>query len=105
MIIKTRTPTITPVKAQGQCGSRWAFLTIAATEGIIKIATGKLNSLSVQELMDFDKNSEDQGCEGGFPVNGFDYIIKNKGINTEAAYPYQGQGSKLRTPNMEINLG
>ena len=43
--------------------------------------------------MDCDKNSEDNGCGGGFPVNGFDYIIQNKGIKTEAAYPYQGQGS------------
>nr|GEX41985.1 Ty3/gypsy retrotransposon protein [Tanacetum cinerariifolium] len=51
----------------------------------------------VQELMDYDKNSEDKGCEGGFPVNGFDYI-KNKGINTEASYPYQGHGSN-RTCN------
>ncbi|GJU32791.1 senescence-specific cysteine protease SAG39 [Tanacetum coccineum] len=41
----------------------WAFSTIAATEGIIKIATGKLNSLLVQELMDCDKNSEDKGCD------------------------------------------
>nr|GEX44350.1 retrotransposon-related protein [Tanacetum cinerariifolium] len=41
--------------------------------------------------------SEDKGCEGGFPVNGFDYI-KNKGINTEASYPYQGHGSN-RTCN------
>ncbi|GKC90719.1 senescence-specific cysteine protease SAG39-like protein [Tanacetum coccineum] len=57
---------VTPVKAQGQCGSCWVFSTIAATEGIIKIATGKRNSLSVQELMDCDKNSEDKGCDGGF---------------------------------------
>ncbi|XP_076898437.1 senescence-specific cysteine protease SAG39-like [Bidens hawaiensis] len=73
---------VTPVKDQGQCGSCWAFSTIAATEGITGISIGKLISLSEQELMDCDRSGEDQGCEGGYMDDGFDFIVKNKGINT-----------------------
>ncbi|KAK3017951.1 hypothetical protein RJ639_005230 [Escallonia herrerae] len=82
---------VTPVKDQGQCGCCWAFSAVAATEGITQLKTGKLISLSEQELVDCDTGGEDQGCEGGLMDNAFDFIQQNRGLSTEANYPYQGR--------------
>ena len=59
-------------------------------EGITQLTTGKLISLSEQELVDCDVNGEDQGCEGGLMDNAFDFINQNHGLSTEANYPYTG---------------
>ncbi|KAL3749679.1 hypothetical protein ACJRO7_010755 [Eucalyptus globulus] len=80
---------VTPIKDQGQCGSCWAFSAVGAMEGNNQLTTGKLISLSEQELVDCDTSGEDQGCEGGFMDNAFEFIIGNHGLTTETNYPYQ----------------
>ena len=71
-------------------GCCWAFSAVAAMEGITQLKTGKLISLAEQELVDCDTSGEDQGCEGGLMDDAFEFIIQNKGLATEANYPYKG---------------
>ena len=78
-------------------GCCWAFSAVAATEGIVKLKTGKLISLSEQELVDCDVHGTDQGCEGGLMDDAFKFIISNGGLTAESNYPYTAEDGKCKS--------
>jgi cathepsin L len=98
---------VTPVKDQGQCGSCWAFGTTGMVEGTNTLVNGNLTSFSEQDLVDCAKNNNkwpNDGCNGGRSDWASEYI-QDKGINTEAQYPYKAKdGSCKQQSPVAVNL-
>ena len=67
-------------------------------EGINKIVTGELVSLSEQVLIDCDSPPND-GCDGGFNVKAFEFI-RDGGIDFEVYYRYHGDEGKCVPPKV-----
>ncbi|XP_078172189.1 cysteine proteinase 1-like [Carex rostrata] len=88
---------VSGVKNQGSCGSCWSFSASGALEGANFLATGKLETLSEQQLVDCDHECDpseadacDSGCNGGLMTTAFGYLVKAGGLEREDDYPYTG---------------
>ncbi len=89
------------VKDQGQCGSCWAFSTVANIESQNFIKHGNLIALSEQQLVDCDDNG-DQGCNGGLMENAFEYLTNNGGIMLQKDYPYTARNGKCKFSKAKV---
>lgn len=81
---------LSPVRNQGNCGSCYAFATMAMFESRIRILTNNTQTpvLSTQDIVSCSEYS--QGCNGGFA-----YLIskyaEDFGLVQEPCFPYKGQ--------------
>jgi cathepsin L len=100
-------PVLTAVKDQGRCGSCWSFATTESIEAHTAIQTGKLFSLSMQQMvscvpnvtmsiLDVPPNNQTitqimHACDGYIPTNAIDYVVQqqNGQMSQEWEIPYQ----------------
>jgi len=79
---------VTSVKNQGQCGSCWAFATVAEFEGRGIQYGGYIGDLSEQQLVDCDGGSN--GCSGGYVTSAMSYVSMAGAVAAYGSYPYLG---------------
>ncbi|XBI57991.1 hypothetical protein VPH35_039289 [Triticum aestivum] len=98
---------VTQVKNQGSCGCWWAFAAVAATEGLVKIATGNLISMSEQQVLDCTGGAN--SCNGGDINAALSYVASSGGLQPEESYAYTGQQGACRSssasPNSAASIG
>ncbi|NOZ86883.1 MAG: hypothetical protein GXP49_11560, partial [Deltaproteobacteria bacterium] len=90
---------ITPVRDQAQCGSCWAFGSLAAVESIFLIrnktpfdGTNDVD-LSEQDIIDC---SDSGGCNGGGTWGKLPAYLENYGVSYESCYPYKAADNACR---------
>merc|ERR1712224_988468 len=61
-----------------------------------EIATGSLQSISEQQLVDCSKNGGNAGCNGGLMDNSFEWY-ESKAAATEKSYPYTARDGSCKS--------
>lgn len=72
-------------------------------EGAWAIATGKLVSLSEQQLVDCSKKFGNEGCSGGLMDNGFKYE-EQAPVCTEDSYPYTAKNGICKASGCTVGI-
>ncbi|XP_056625650.1 cathepsin O isoform X1 [Triplophysa dalaica] len=77
-----------PVRNQNACGGCWAFSVVEAIESVSATHAGKLQELSVQQVLDCSYRNH--GCNGGSPVETLDWLMKTKlQLVNQVEYPFK----------------
>jgi len=86
---------VNTVKDQGQCGSCWAFSTVATVEGWWFVQQQKgLVRMAEQQLVDCSKDVC-YGCQGGWPYKATEYVMKT-GLCAEKDYAYTARDGQCK---------
>lgn len=96
----------TPVKNQGACGSCWAFASTAVLESHVAIMTGKVMTLSVQELVSCAPNPRHCGgkgaCAGATAELAFQHVAQH-GMVQEWEFGYQSYHGQVVNCSLVID--
>ena len=93
---------VTKPRAQGNCGSCWAFSIAAAVEAYSCQAGGSAGYLSTQQLIDCSSGDYwgNAGCDGGVESLGYQYLMSSyTKLEKEDAYPYEEFQQRCRAPH------
>lgn len=82
-------------------GSCWAFAAVASIESLYKLRTGRLVSLSEQELVDC-ASPPNYGCGGGDPATTMWWVARNGGLATTWEYPYESKQGQCRRGRIRV---
>jgi len=86
---------VNKVKDQGQCGSCWAFSAVAATEAAWAQAGNPLADFAEQQLVDCSSKQGNQGCNGGWMDQAFNYF-KIAATELTSDYKYVARDQKCK---------
>ncbi|XP_017025534.1 procathepsin L [Drosophila kikkawai] len=86
----------TPPHNQQTCGSCYAFSIAESIEGQVFKRTGKILSLSQQQIVDCSVSHGNQGCVGGSLRNTFRYLQSTGGIMRAEDYKYVSKKGKCQ---------
>lgn len=87
------------IKYQNSCGSCWTFAATAVLEFNNCVKTGSLSTLSEQQIVDCIGRD---GCQGGNPVEAWNYIVNTGGQDTSSSYPYNGTFGSCKFSSSQV---
>ena len=92
---------VTEVKRQGDCGACWAITAVETIESAYFIGTGSLLDLSASEVISCTDSCN--MCYGGWPQDGYDYVMERKGIMLANDWAYDAD--TLLAVSQELESG